>query len=86
MYIPKMRDFIEDPKEEILGNQGFWAREASYHATTLQEVGILPSLVYFPPEGLFGCVFFPKRLLGCFFCPKGLFRSNFGTVGNDTLF
>ena len=29
-YIPKKRDFTEDPKEEILGNQGFWAREASY--------------------------------------------------------
>ena len=29
-YIPKMRDFTEDSKEEILGNQGFRAREASY--------------------------------------------------------
>ena len=29
-YIPKRRDFTEDPKEEISGNQGFQAREASY--------------------------------------------------------
>ena len=29
-YIPKRRDFIENPKEEILGNQGFQAREASH--------------------------------------------------------
>ena len=29
-YIPKMRDFTRDPKEEISRNQGFWAREASY--------------------------------------------------------
>ena len=35
VYIPKMRDFTKDPKEEISGNQGFWAKEAS-RATTLQ--------------------------------------------------
>ena len=29
-YKKKMRDFTEDPKEEISGNRGFWAREASY--------------------------------------------------------
>ena len=29
-YIPKMRDFIEDPKEEVSGNQIFRAKEASY--------------------------------------------------------
>ena len=28
-HIPQMRDFIEDQKEEILGNQRFRAREAS---------------------------------------------------------
>ena len=26
----KMRDFTEYPNKEISGNQGFWAREASY--------------------------------------------------------
>ena len=26
----KIKDFIEDPREKILGNQGFQAREASY--------------------------------------------------------
>ena len=30
MYIPKRRDFTKDQKEEILGNQGFRAREAFY--------------------------------------------------------
>ena len=28
--VPKSKDFNEDPKEEIMGNQGFRAREASY--------------------------------------------------------
>ena len=30
VYIPKMRDFTEDLREEILENQGFRAKEASY--------------------------------------------------------
>ena len=29
-YIPEMRDFAEDPKEEISGNQRFQAGEANY--------------------------------------------------------
>ena len=29
-YIPKRRDFTKYPNEEISGNQGFLAREASY--------------------------------------------------------
>ena len=29
-HIPKMRDFTEYQKEEILGNQGIRAREVSY--------------------------------------------------------
>ena len=29
-WVPKMGDFAKDPKEEISGNQGFWARESSY--------------------------------------------------------
>ena len=29
-YIPKRRDFTEDLKEVVSGNQGFRAREASY--------------------------------------------------------
>ena len=28
--VPKRRGFTEDPKEEISGNQGFWAKVASY--------------------------------------------------------
>ena len=30
VHIPKRRDFTEDQKEEILRNQGFRAKEASY--------------------------------------------------------
>ena len=29
-WVPKRRGFTEDSKEEISGNQRFWAREASY--------------------------------------------------------
>ena len=29
-YIPKRRDFTEDQKEEVSGNQGFRSKEASY--------------------------------------------------------
>ena len=28
--VPKMKDFTENPKEEISGNQGFRVREASH--------------------------------------------------------
>ena len=28
--VPKIKDFTKDPNEEISGNQGFWAREASH--------------------------------------------------------
>ena len=30
VWVPKRGDFAKDPKEEISGNQGFQAREASY--------------------------------------------------------
>ena len=60
--VPKRRDFTEDLKEEIWRNQIFWvwsALETSYHSTTLQEVRILPTLVYFHPLDCFkgGCLF-----------------------------
>ena len=43
-------------------------------SSTLQEVKILPTLIYFPPYGLFGCVFCPKGLFGrVYFYPKRLF-------------
>ena len=29
-WVPKLWDFSEDPKEEVLGNQRFRAREASH--------------------------------------------------------
>ena len=57
----RYQKFTEDPKEEISGNQGFRA-----HATMLQEVGILPTLLYFHPKGL---------ILGKMWCrgPKAMF-------------
>ena len=30
VYIPRRKDFTEDPKEEVSGNQGFRVGEASY--------------------------------------------------------
>ena len=30
VWLPKTKDFIEDPREEISGNQRFQVREASY--------------------------------------------------------
>ena len=55
MCTKKMRDFTEDPKEEIWGKSKIsglgGVLDTSYHSTTLQEVGILPTLVYFYPKG-----------------------------------
>ena len=82
-YIPKKRDFTEDSKEEISGNQGFRTREASYSCyytsrgrdssyfdlfSTLRAIW----LCFLPYESVWLC--------------KGLFGSNFGTVGNAALF
>ena len=57
MCVPKRRDFIEDPKKEIWGKSMFsglgGVLETSYHSTMLQEVGVLPTLVYFQPWGCF---------------------------------
>ena len=54
MYVPKRMDFIEDPKEDILGKSKFsslWSvLESSYHSIVLQEVRILSTLVYFHPK------------------------------------
>ena len=56
----KMRGFTEDPKEEISGNQFFsglgGVLETSFGSTTLQEVGILLTLVYFHLKGGFGSI------------------------------
>ena len=50
-YVPKNKDFAEDPKEEIWGKSKFsglgGVLETFYHSTTLQKVGVLPTLVYF---------------------------------------
>ena len=50
-------------------------------SSSLQDVGILPTLVYFPLKGLFGCVLCPKGLFGplfFFFFPKRLFGKILG--------
>ena len=53
MWVPKIRDFIEDPKEDIWGKSKFsglgGVLETSFGSTTLQEIGVLPTLVYFQP-------------------------------------
>ena len=50
-YIPKRKDFTEDPKEEISGNQGFWAKEASYLCYYASRGRVLFTLVYFYLNG-----------------------------------
>ena len=56
MCTKKMKDFTENPKEEIWGKSKFsglgGVLETSYRSTTLQEVGILPTLVLVPIFGL----------------------------------
>ena len=52
MYIPKRRDFTKDPKDEILGNQGFQAREAFYPCYYASRGRVLPTLVYFYLNGV----------------------------------
>ena len=55
VYKKKMRDFTKDPKEKIWGKSKFLGLggvlETSYHSTTLQEVDILSTLVYFHHKG-----------------------------------
>ena len=69
-YVPKSRDFTKTPKEEIWGKSNAWAWEVFLrlptHSSTLQELRILPTLVYFHPNGL---------ILEEILCrgPKGLF-------------
>ena len=47
--VPKRRDFTEDLNKEIWGKSKFTGLggvlETSYHSTTLQKVGIFPTLV-----------------------------------------
>ena len=53
MHIPKMRDFIKDPKEEISGNQRFWARKASYRCYCASRGRGSSYFGLFPTLGLF---------------------------------
>ena len=49
-FVPKMRDFAKNPKEEIWGKSKFLGLggvlETFDHSTKLQEVRVLPTLVY----------------------------------------
>ena len=60
-WVPKRRDFTEDPNKEISGNQIFQGLEGvletSFGSTTLQEIGIF--LLWF--------IFFYKGYLIVFF-------------------
>ena len=70
MYIPKRRDFTQDPNEEISGNQFFFGLggvlETSFGSTMLKEVKILPTLVYFHPKGGFGSISTLRSCLAIF--------------------
>ena len=50
-YMPKRRDFIEDPNEEISRNQIFRAREASYMCYDPSRGRDSSYIVYFLPQG-----------------------------------
>ena len=72
-WVSKRRDFTEDQREEILGNKNFSGLgdvlKTSFGFTTLQEVGILPTLVYFYHKGLISWKMWcrgPKALFGWF--------------------
>ena len=72
MCVPKNIDFIEDPNEEIWGKSKFsglgGVLETSYHSTTLQEVWILSTLVYFHPKGCL-TLFPPLGIIWLYFLP-----------------
>ena len=61
-----MRDFTKDLNEEIWGKSKFsglgGVLKTSYHSTTLKEVEILLTLVYFYPKG---CLAMFSALRGC---------------------
>ena len=52
-YIPKMRDFTKDIKEESSRNQRFWAREASYMCYYASRDRDSSYFGLFPTLGLF---------------------------------
>ena len=47
-WVPRTRNFNEDPKEESREVEFFGFRRLPTCYFTLKEVGILPTLVYFP--------------------------------------
>ena len=55
-WVPRTRDFVEDQRKEIWEIKVVGLRRLPTHSFMLQEVGILPTLVYFPLLG---------RLKGC---------------------
>ena len=58
-WVPKMKDFIEDPKEEISGNKRLRAREASYPCYYASRGRDSSYFGLFPPYGLFWLYFHP---------------------------
>ena len=56
-WVPRMRDFVKDPRKEILEIEVVGLRRLPTRSFTLKEGGILPTLVYFPLFGeLKGCL------------------------------
>ena len=70
-----MRDFIEDQKEEIWGKSKFSGLgsvlKTSYHSITLQEVGIIHTLVYFHHMGFFVSISTLRGRLALFSALRG---------------
>ena len=75
-----MKDFTKDPKEKIWGKSKFsglgGVLKTSYHSTTLQEVGILPILVY----SHFLWIDLWKECIGVFKGLFGLFLDNLWSI------
>ena len=76
MCVPKKKDFTEDPKEEIWGNQNFWVKEVFLRPPTFllcfKRLGFF--LLWFISNlrvvlREFGCV---DALRGCLACFKRL--------------
>ena len=56
-WVPRTRDFAEYPRKEVQEIEVVGFRRLPTSSYTLKEVGILPTLVYFP--------FFGLEMVGC---------------------
>ena len=70
-YIQKIRNFTGDSKMRFREIKDFGLGRLSTHATMLQDVGILPTLVSFHPKGCFGSISTLRSRLALFSALRG---------------